>query len=236
MYQQDPALLKEYIAEMKCPSDRPDKLVFLLYPPERPWVYNLKGVAPSSYCANAGASMEIPSSMLDSAYDHPAWMENPVAPPGVPSGWAGPMSIILGDRYGARPTMAKIRDGASNTFMFGEHHIAPEGHETGAKPWDGPGREKTWSYGFYNSNWSSVFPSSPLNRHTMTHDYCVGTLGIYRYACERGGWGANHVGGMHIAMADGSVHFIEDTINMEIFHALATKAGGEVDNLSQKHK
>jgi len=202
----------------------------LNYPTSRPWVYNLAGSAATSYCANAGGSMEIPSSVLDSAYDHPMWMRNPVSPPGVPVGWAGPMSIILGGRYGAPSKVASVRDGTTNTFMFGEHHVAPLGN-TSPKPWDGPGHAKTWSYGFYNSNWSSVFPSSPLNRHTMTHEYCVNTLGLYSYACERGGWGANHPGGMNIFMVDGSVHFLAQTINMNILHALATKAGEEVAKL-----
>jgi len=228
LYQQDHALLKAQLAVMKCPSDKPDELVYLNYPTSRPWVHDLGGSAASSYCANAGGSMEIPSSVLDSAYDHPRWMRNPVSPPGVPAGWAGPMSIILGRRYGQIPTLAEIRDGTSSTVLFGEHHIAPLDAPTS---WDGPGHAKTWSYGFYNSNWSSVFPASPLNRHTMTSDYCINTLGLYPYACERGGWGAEHPGGMNISMVDGSVHFLAETINMDIFHALATKAGGEVASL-----
>ena len=231
-YQQDHALLKAPLSVMKCPSDKPNELVYLNYPTSRPWVHNLAGSAATSYCANAGGTMEIPSSMLDSAYDHPAWMANPVSPPGVPAGWAGPMSIVLGNNeYGHSNAIASIRDGTSNTFMFGEHHIAPLEDVVGYKPWDGPGHAKTWSYGFYNSNWSSVFPSSPLNRHTMTHEYCVDTLGLYRYACERGGWGAYHPGGMNIVMVDGSVHFLSETVNKEIFHALATKAGAEPTGL-----
>jgi len=227
-YQQAPALLKANLQVMKCPSDDPRELVYLNYPPSRPWVHNLAGSAATSYCANAGGTKEIPSSVLDSAYDHPMWMTNPVSPPGVPEGWAGPMPIILGGRYGGSATTAAIRDGTSNTFMFGEHHITPL--ET-ADTWDGPGHAKTWSYGFYNSNWSSVYFDSPLNRHTMTQSYCVDTLGHTSYSCQRGGWGANHSGGMNIVMVDGSVHFLADTINKEIFHALATKAGGEVAGL-----
>ncbi len=229
LYQQDHALLKAQLAVMKCPSDDPRELVYLNYPADRPWVHNLGGSAATSYCANAGGTQEMPSSALESAYDHPAWMASPTSSSGVPKGWAGPLSIVLGKKYGAAPRMAAIKDGASNTFMFGEYHVTPlEESPSGPKAWDGSHHAKTWSYGFYNSNWSSVYFDSPLNRHTMTFEYCTGTLGLHNYACQRGGWGAHHPGGMNIVMADGSVHFLADTINKEVFHALATKAGGEV--------
>jgi prepilin-type processing-associated H-X9-DG protein len=232
MYQQTHTLLKANLQVMKCPSDDPRKLVYLNFPTSRPWVYNLAGSAATSYCANAGGTQASPSSDLDSAYDHPKWMRNPVSPPGVPKGWAGPMTIILGNRYGGPPTTAAIHDGTTHTFMFGEHHIAPlEELPSGPKAWDGPEHAKTWTYGFYNSNWSSVYVESPLNRHTMTQEYCTGTLGLDRYACARGGWGANHRGGMNIVMVDGSVHFLAEMINKQIFHSLATKAGGEVASL-----
>jgi prepilin-type N-terminal cleavage/methylation domain-containing protein/prepilin-type processing-associated H-X9-DG protein len=219
-YQQPHALLKAQLAVMKCPSDDPRQLVYVKYSNSsfhRP-VRNLNGSAATSYCANAGATKTIPSSELDSAYDHPRWMANK-----VPPGWAGPMSIILGNRYGEPSSLASISDGSSNTFMFGEYHITPL--EPSSTDW--PYHAKTWSYGFYNSNWSSVFFDSHLNRHTITMEYCLYTLGLGNYACQRGGWGAHHPGGMNIVMTDGSVHVLSDLVHMDVFHALASKAGGE---------
>jgi prepilin-type N-terminal cleavage/methylation domain-containing protein/prepilin-type processing-associated H-X9-DG protein len=46
-------------------------------------------------------------------------------------------------------------------------------------------------------------------------------------------WGSappnsNHAGGVNMAMADGSVRFVKDTVNLQAWWALGTRAGGEV--------
>lgn len=43
-----------------------------------------------------------------------------------------------------------------------------------------------------------------------------------------GGMGSNHQGGAHMLMADGSVHFVHDTVGAPVSAALISKAGGEV--------
>ncbi|WP_182830392.1 DUF1559 domain-containing protein [Tautonia rosea] len=50
------------------------------------------------------------------------------------------------------------------------------------------------------------------------------------------GWTAarsNHPGGVNVLMADGSVRFVKDTINLLTWRALATRAGGEVISADQ---
>jgi prepilin-type processing-associated H-X9-DG protein len=45
------------------------------------------------------------------------------------------------------------------------------------------------------------------------------------------GWRAarsNHTGGVNVLFADGSIHFINDNINLTIWQALGTRAGGEL--------
>jgi len=222
-WKQDHALLKAQLAGMKCPSDDPKPIVYEDLP--RHQLLQIKGLAATSYTANAGGTSASAGSALETAYDHPGWMLEPTSPPGVPPGWAGPMSIVLEPKYGDLPKLSTITDGTSNTFMFGEYHLTTDG------PPEWPVHAKTWSYGFYNSNWSSVYFESPLNRHTMTNEYCLETLALPPYACIRGGWGANHMGGMNIAMTDGSVHFLSETINKQIFHDIATKSGDEVASL-----
>ena len=39
---------------------------------------------------------------------------------------------------------------------------------------------------------------------------------------------SRHPGGAHFCLADGSVHFVRDTIDLTVLQDLATKAGGEV--------
>ena len=55
--------------------------------------------------------------------------------------------------------------------------------------------------------------------------------------CSRTGSGARsdlsnadsyHPGGVNVTMADGSVKFIKDSINLQTWMALGTRAGGEV--------
>jgi prepilin-type processing-associated H-X9-DG protein len=43
-----------------------------------------------------------------------------------------------------------------------------------------------------------------------------------------GGWRGLHPGGSHACMADGSVHFLSDTMDLRTLGRLATRAGGEV--------
>ena len=45
---------------------------------------------------------------------------------------------------------------------------------------------------------------------------------------ERYSFRSKHTGGLQFAMADGSVHFIDDGIALTTWRALATRAGGEV--------
>jgi prepilin-type processing-associated H-X9-DG protein len=40
--------------------------------------------------------------------------------------------------------------------------------------------------------------------------------------------GSFHPGGANFAFADGSVHFIKDSINMLTYQSLGTRGGGEV--------
>jgi prepilin-type N-terminal cleavage/methylation domain-containing protein/prepilin-type processing-associated H-X9-DG protein len=66
--------------------------------------------------------------------------------------------------------------------------------------------------------------SRGMNLHTAV--YFTYTPNSYRSAP----WYANsfHPGGVQCVFADGSVHFIMDTIDLDTFKALSTKAGGEV--------
>jgi prepilin-type N-terminal cleavage/methylation domain-containing protein/prepilin-type processing-associated H-X9-DG protein len=108
-------------------------------------------------------------------------------------------------------TAAEIRDGLSNTLAFGE--MVPDCYN-----WT------SWIYG--DTGWAST--ANGINLHIYDRLCCKS---------EGANWGGNctncwsfrskHPGGMNGSMADGSVSFINDAINMNVFMSLGTIAGGE---------
>jgi prepilin-type N-terminal cleavage/methylation domain-containing protein/prepilin-type processing-associated H-X9-DG protein len=92
-----------------------------------------------------------------------------------------------------------------------------------------PGSGNAWLAGHANSTliWDSY-------NHWMTPN----SIGCYNAADgNTGGWGnpadamppsSNHPGGVNMAMGDGSVRFIKDTVSLQAWWGLGTRNGGEV--------
>jgi prepilin-type N-terminal cleavage/methylation domain-containing protein/prepilin-type processing-associated H-X9-DG protein len=99
-------------------------------------------------------------------------------------------------------TLLGIKDGTSNTFMIGEDNHAFDQHCGG------------WAY----PNYANATCAIPLN---------------YTGGSNYGDWGnrysfhSNHTGGANFALADGSVRFISDGIDLATYRGLATINGAE---------
>ena len=123
-----------------------------------------------------------------------------------------------------------IRDGAANTLFASEIILVPDDPVgSGEYQQDVRGR-------YHNAAHAGAMFSTLHSPNTSVPDrfnYCLD--GKVREApCTYTGTNvvvsarSQHPGGVMTAMADGSVHFLADTIDLTIYHALGSRAGGEV--------
>jgi prepilin-type N-terminal cleavage/methylation domain-containing protein/prepilin-type processing-associated H-X9-DG protein len=85
-----------------------------------------------------------------------------------------------------------------------------------------PGQQ--WWYGQY---WSAAY------NHLMPPNSKLCTAGNDNYDLVAYPPSSRHPGGVNVCFADGSVHFIKDTIGQTVWWALGTRAGGEVISADQ---
>jgi len=98
--------------------------------------------------------------------------------------------------------IADVRDGTANTFLIGED-VPTVNHHSAA----------FYSNGDYSSCHMPLnyFPDPP------TPDFWPNTISFR----------SRHPGGAHFAMADGSVHFVQEQIEHHVYRSLSTKNQGE---------
>ncbi|NQT39361.1 MAG: DUF1559 domain-containing protein [Planctomycetes bacterium] len=115
----------------------------------------------------------------------------------------------------SRIAMRDVLDGTSHTALLCESwgRIWPD-HAAPTNP--PPGYPAYESSRGMNLHTAVYFDWTPNSNHTNP-------------------WKANsfHAGGVHVAFADGSVHFVTDTIELAVFKAIATRAGEEVIDAGQ---
>ena len=120
----------------------------------------------------------------------------------------------------SRVSIPGIRDGSSNTLLFGERfHFDPA--YTNIANLGG------WAWANYNAPEDYILSTCvPIN-----YQLPAGTkTGAPNYpeddrACA---FGSGHTGGANFCMADGSVQFLADSLPLPILNALGTRNGGEV--------
>jgi prepilin-type N-terminal cleavage/methylation domain-containing protein/prepilin-type processing-associated H-X9-DG protein len=131
--------------------------------------------------------------------------------------------------FGYRPvSIAHILDGTSNTMAFGE--MLREARE------DGPFRGCYWR-DFPGSAWIFTLntPNSPVpdniratqctasDNQPQLNMPCVPINGNTESAASR----SRHPGGVQVALCDGSVRFVTETIGLDVWRAMGSIEGGE---------
>jgi prepilin-type N-terminal cleavage/methylation domain-containing protein len=116
----------------------------------------------------------------------------------------------------SRVKAAEVTDGTSHTLLVGEITGRGAGSYTGQFyiSWNVMSTEN-------GINFPLRFGKDPATGFLMASPWSGGTFGF----------GSYHPGGCHFVCADGSVHFLTDTISQNVLTALTTRAGGETFNL-----
>jgi prepilin-type processing-associated H-X9-DG protein/prepilin-type N-terminal cleavage/methylation domain-containing protein len=137
--------------------------------------------------------------------------------------WNGGLFNIV-ERGDNGTGVRQVTDGLSKTLMFGErNHFEPEGtvgRITGypLEDWCG------WAWTrVVNSVGDNLGHSSVPINYVLPPD-TKQTLAAVDRICN---WGSRHSGGANFCLADGSVSFYADTMDLPVLQALSTIQGGE---------
>jgi len=118
---------------------------------------------------------------------------------------------MMAERQGCR--IREVTDGTSNTFMIGE--------VCGGGP--GTHRGHSWITGGRADTREGI--NGP---HTPTGGQFTPDQPGYIAYGRVTGLGSYHPGGCHCLLADGSVHFVNENLPVDLMAAYTTKAGGEI--------
>jgi prepilin-type N-terminal cleavage/methylation domain-containing protein len=102
---------------------------------------------------------------------------------------------------------AHIRDGTSNTFLVGETRY--------------PGPNAWWTSSGKTNGLAAIINLLGCREQINLHP-----AGANHVPIQNRGLSSYHTGGCHAAMADGSVHFVSQNIDLEIYRQLSTRADG----------
>ncbi len=119
-------------------------------------------------------------------------------------------------------SIASITDGTSNTILAGESFY------NALEP------NRTWAQAYRTRHGSNNFPmnlagtAQPINggrAYFLANHPPVGNLNLHNIILTQF-FGSQHAGGAQFVMADGSVHFLSENINMTVYRFLGTRADG----------
>lgn len=114
----------------------------------------------------------------------------------------------LFSRYGFSCSIKDLVDGTSNTILMGEYRSECSDHQ-----------RHGWSN--VNSNW--LMTTAPINFETCKGG--GGCNGVSNWETSQG-FKSRHVGGVHLLLADGSVRFVSENIDYNMYQRLGDRRDG----------
>jgi prepilin-type N-terminal cleavage/methylation domain-containing protein/prepilin-type processing-associated H-X9-DG protein len=119
--------------------------------------------------------------------------------------------------------IAQVSDGASNTFLFGEH---PHGRNAPANVNNDIYRWNWWVSGDYgDATFSTFFPPNYFQQD-LGQQFLGGAVSAFRSNDFVMTAGSFHPGGANFAFVDGSIHFIKTSVNSWSGYSLTQDAKG----------
>jgi prepilin-type N-terminal cleavage/methylation domain-containing protein/prepilin-type processing-associated H-X9-DG protein len=198
-------IVSTQLAALTCPSDES------AVPSEGQWYWDSAGVvtATTSYKGCIGDTLLSTNSIPCSVdVDPPATIDT--GSPDVHN-TASNNGLFQRMSIAAPITLKMVQDGTSNTFMVGEGVVSQDYHSA--------------AY-YYDGDWATC--GLPLNFFVIGVE--PQELKINQWYKTRG-YKSLHPGGAQFVMADGSVHFVQDSISSPVYRGLATRAGDETVSL-----
>ena len=135
-------------------------------------------------------------------------------------GFWGANGLFSLDVWKRPVTLVGVTDGTSNTFMVGEDMWTPE-YANGTQPGNG----FSWAH-LVEATLSCAMPPNNIN-HPNGTPIDVNSTNASEWGSYHG-FKSKHTGGVQFVYADGSVHFVTNSVPLSTYRALANYAGGEV--------
>ena len=122
-----------------------------------------------------------------------------------------------------RYSMADNTDGTSNTLLMGERAYHDPVFDTHAST-----RIRNWGWVWFGAEGNVFLGTSVSINFRIPAGMNMATIGPLIFNNRINAHGSMHTGGTQVALVDGSVRFLGETISPITFRALGTRAGGEV--------
>lgn len=169
------------------------------------------GAEASCYSASAGPTAHS-NNPSHSCSLWSAWNSLALAPYGDPKNFAGPFT-----RHGTRVELRDVRDGLSNTIFFAE--VRPDSSIHVQQGW-----------ALTNNGQGLTSTLIPINWDNSDENATDGCYHPANWNAELG-YKSEHPGGVNILMGDGSIHFLNETTDHQVFQYLGAKADRESASL-----